>query len=165
MTAKKTVCIATAAVLSVGTLAGCESIERETGFGDKAQVGAAGGAATGGLIAAAASASPLWIAASTILGGITGGAVGDWLDERDQRAYANSTYSAFEDRQPGDTASWTNPDTGARGTTTITDRYVNDAGQPCKTFTQRIQGDRRTETTSGVACQTADGDWEVETVG
>lgn len=166
MVVRKGLSLAAVAVIGAGTLvAGCESIERETGLGEKAQIGGAGGAATGGLIAAATGAGPLWIAASTILGGITGGAVGDWLDEEDQKEYAHSTYDAFEEGQPGEQYTWSNPTTGAQGTTRITDSYVNEAGEPCKTFTQRIAGDDRTETTTGVACEEPDGDWAVETVG
>jgi len=165
MTVNKAASLGAIAIVTGGLLAGCESIERETGFGEKAQIGAGGGATTGGLIAAATGAGPLWIAASTILGGLTGGAIGDWLDRQDQREYAHSTYDAFETRGPGGEVSWRNPETGAYGTTRITDRYVDDEGRTCKTFTQRISGQDRTETTSGLACQQADGNWAVETVG
>jgi hypothetical protein len=60
-------------------MAGCQTIEKETGLSRDTQFGALGGAAFGGIVAALANANPAWIAASVIMGGVAGGALGNYL--------------------------------------------------------------------------------------
>ncbi|MCX7354784.1 MAG: hypothetical protein NTY59_08150 [Alphaproteobacteria bacterium] len=70
---------ALALLLTVSWLSGCDSIEKETGLSKDTQIGGVSGAAVGGVIAGLAGASPAWIAGSIILGGITGGVIGNYL--------------------------------------------------------------------------------------
>ena len=103
--------------LATTSVAGCAEIERSTGIGTKGQVGTVGGATVGGLIAAAAGASPAWIAGSVILGALTGGVIGSILDDRDKELHAQSSYNAIKSKKAGGQTAWNNPDTGSSGTT------------------------------------------------
>jgi len=149
------------AALGATALGGCETIERETGLGKGAQTGVLGGAATGGVIAAIAGASPAWIAASTILGAVAGGFLGDYLSKRDREQHAESSYKAFETEKTGGQSSWNNPESGNSGTTKIDAVYRTSAGKLCKDFTQTIKAGGKTETINGTTCQEADGTWKV----
>jgi surface antigen len=147
--------------LGMGSLAGCAAIEEETGIGQKAQVGAAGGATFGGVVAAVAGASPAWIAASVILGGLTGGVIGDYFDQRDREYHAQSSYQAFQTQGPGGQTTWNNPQTGDSGMTRIDGTFVNAQGQQCKNFTQTLNVHGEAHMVDGVACEQADGTWKV----
>ncbi len=157
---KATSVILVVVMATMPMLVGCESIERETGIGKGAQIGGVSGAAAGGLIAGLAGASPAWIAASVILGALAGGLIGNQLDKRDKERYAASGYDAISTQGKGGQTSWTNPETGNSGTTTINDTWVKADGTPCKRFTQTITAKGKTSTTSGVACKEGDS-WKV----
>ena len=149
------------AAVGATALAGCESVERETGIGKGAQTGALGGAAAGGVIAAIAGANPAWIAGATILGAVTGGFLGDYLSKKDKEQHAESSYQAFESEQAGGTTSWNNPESGNNGTTKIDSVYRTGEGKLCKDFTQTINAGGKAETMRGTTCQEADGTWKV----
>ncbi len=157
-------------VIAVGLLViapiivGCETIEKETGLSKGTQAGAGIGAATGGLIAAAAGASPAWIAASVILGGVAGGLIGNQLSKKDKEQYASSSYEAISTQGKGGQTSWRNPETGSSGSTTINDTWTKADGTPCKRFTQTITAKGETTTTSGIACKEKDGTWKITNV-
>jgi len=71
------------AILMTFLLLGCEST------GPKTAVGGLGGAAAGGLLAAALGGKGPGIAAGTILGGLIGGTIGDRLAAADrEKAHA-----------------------------------------------------------------------------
>ena len=161
MPSRKATTVVAAVVLGSFVVAGCDTVERHTGLGSKGQVGAAGGAATGGLIAAAAGANPWWIAGSVILGAIAGGALGDYLDEQDRQHHAHSTYEAIETKKVGGATQWQNPDTGNSGSTEIDAVYQTADGVNCKDFTQTVNADGETHTIEGQACQQTDGSWKV----
>lgn len=150
--------------LTAGTaLTGCESIERETGFGKETQTGAAGGAAVGGLAAALASANPAWIAASIVLGGVAGGALGEYLSGPDARKAASNHYKALETLQNGETSNWSNPQTGATGSTTVQESFRMADGTMCKNFTETIRTSQKTVTDEATACKEPGDEWELKT--
>jgi surface antigen len=142
-------------------LTGCDTIERETGFNRSTQTGAAGGAAFGGIVAALASANPAWIAASVILGGLTGGAIGKYLGEHDARQSAQNHYSALENLREGQTSSWRDPNTGNHGSTTVQSSFTARDGALCKRFTESIHTPKKEVTESGTACRSSSGDWKL----
>ena len=146
--------------LAAAPLAGCESVERETGFGKQTQMGAAGGAAAGGVIAAIAGANPAWIAASTILGGVTGGALGEYLGRDSTEQAAQNNINALNSLGPGQSTSWS--EGNSSGSTTVNSVYTAN-GRTCKTFTETIRTPERTVTQDGTACRAADGSWQVQT--
>ena len=98
--------------LASASVGGCAWVEEEFGFGEKAQVGAAGGAAAGGLLAAVAGASPLGLAAGVVLGGIAGGAIGNKLDNNDRDAALRAQQQAMANNAAGETTAWTDPSDG-----------------------------------------------------
>src|SRR5438876_20885 len=118
-TARATVAAALALGFAALPLAGCETIHKETGLSLPTQQGALGGAAFGGIIAALANANPAWIAASIILGGVTGGAIGNYLGHKDAEHHARTNLGALEGLGEGQSSSWGNPASGNSGSTTV----------------------------------------------
>jgi surface antigen len=145
--------IGLAAAIVIGT-AGCEG-NQQTG-------GAVLGAGTGALIGAAAGrGAPAAIAIGAVAGALIGSEIGRRLDERDRMMYAQAAAAAAA--QPvGTTSTWTNPDTGNRGTVTPTSNVVRAAdGRTCRNFTETITlKDGSSDTIRGRRCQNADGSWE-----
>lgn len=143
-------------------LAGCETIERETGFGKSTQTGAVSGAAFGGIIAALAGANPAWIAASVILGGVTGGAIGNYLGKDDAQKHASTNLSALDTLGRGQTSSWRNSSTGNSGSTTVTSVANRADGTVCKSFRETVRTKAETVTKESTACKAPGGSWRVQ---
>ncbi len=148
------------AVLGVSVCA-CETIERETGFNRSTQIGAAGGAAFGGIVAALANANPAWIAASVILGGVAGGAIGNAMGKEDAERHARANLSALDRLNRGQTESWNNARTGNYGSTTVTRVVSRDSGQTCKSYRETVHTGAQTVTKEGTACRYPGGTWKL----
>src|SRR5919198_4556349 len=101
-----------AAMFVAFLLMGCEST------GPKTAIGGLGGAAAGGLLAAALGGKGTGIAAGTILGGLLGGAIGDRLDAADQQKANEAASRALESVPSGQSVAWRNPDSGNTGART-----------------------------------------------
>lgn len=142
-------------------LAGCETIERETGLSKETQTGAAGGAAFGGIIAALAGANPAWIAASVILGGVAGGTIGNYLGKEDAQKHADNNLHALDTLGQGQTSSWTDSKTGNSGSTTVTAVNTKADGTLCKAYTETVKTSAKTVTQEATACKTSSG-WKVQ---
>lgn len=141
-------------------LAGCETIQRETGFNRNTQLGAAGGAAFGGIIAALADANPAWIAASVILGGVAGGAIGDRLGKQDAEKHAESNLHALDTLGAGQSSRWSDSKTGNSGSTTVHKVTRLADGALCKSYTETIHTGSKTVSRDATACRQADGSWK-----
>jgi len=156
----------TAVVLLLGMtgplLAGCETIEKETGLSKSTQTGAVGGAALGGIIAALADANPAWIAASVILGGITGGAIGNYLGKEDAEKHASNNLHALDTLGQGQSSSWQDSKTGNSGGTTVTAVDTKADGTICKSYTETVQTSAKTVTQQATACKAPGGTWKVQ---
>src|ERR687888_2377534 len=113
-----------ATILVAFLLMGCEST------GPKATVGGLGGAAAGGLLAAALGGKGTGIAAGTILGGLIGGVVGDRLDAADRAKASAAASQALESTPSGQSVAWRNPDNGNSGMVTPVRTYQTATGQP-----------------------------------
>src|SRR5262249_58952814 len=87
-----------------------------TGSGQKTAIGGLGGAAAGGLLAAAVGGGGTGIAAGTILGGLVGGAIGNRMDAADRRGAPRAAMQAFYTPPPGQSVAWANPHTANSGT-------------------------------------------------
>ncbi len=149
--------------LATASVGGCTWVEDQFGFGEKAQVGAAGGAAAGGLLAAVAGAGPLGLAAGVVLGGIAGSAIGNKLDNNDRDAALRAQQQAMANNAAGETTAWTDPSDGHAGTYTPINTYETPDGKTCRDFTQTVTIDGQQETATGTACKMADGTWRVHT--
>ncbi len=147
-----------ALVAVVGVLAtGCATMEQNP----KTTVGALGGGAMGGLIAAAAGGSPAAIAASAIGGILVGGLIGNALDERDKRMAAEAAQRAMETAPTGKPVSWSNPDSGHSGTVTPVKTYQTAGGSYCREYQQTVTISGKQEKAYGTACRQPDGSWKM----
>ena len=134
-------------------LAGCETIERETGINMPTQQGAVAGATFGGIVAAIAGANPAWIAASVVLGGVTGGAIGNALGKKDAERHARNNLSALDGLGEGQTRSWSNEKTGNYGSTTVTRIRHDDDGRICKSYRESVHTRVESVTKEATACR------------
>ena len=165
MNSKRTRTSAVAILLAgvaVFSLAGCETIEKETGMSKSTQTGALGGAAFGGIIAALAGANPAWIAASTILGGVTGGVIGDYLGKDDAEKHASNNLNALDTLGQGQSSSWSSAD-GDHGSTKIDKVTTMADGTVCKTYTESVHTAKKSVTQTATACKKPGGTWLVQT--
>lgn len=148
------------AALSLG-LAGCAS--DGSGPGTKQVVGAAGGAALGGLIGSqigGGTGQLIATAAGTAIGALVGSEIGRGLDDVD-RMRASQAQQRASNAPIGETISWNNPNSGNAGTYTATRDGYTQSGRYCREFQETITVDGRTETGTGVACRRTDGTWEI----
>jgi surface antigen len=142
-------------ILMAFLLMGCEST------GPKTAVGGVGGAAAGGLLAAALGGSGTGIAAGAILGGLIGGAIGDRLDAADRAKASIATSQALESAPSGQSVAWRNPDGGHSGVVTPTRTYQTATGQYCREYTQTITIGGERQQSYGTACRQPDGSWKL----
>lgn len=156
---RTTVALALAACIGLLPVAGCETIRRETGLSHDAQVGAAGGAAFGGIVAAIAGANPAWIAASVVLGGVTGGLIGDHLGKEDAERHARTNSAALDRLAQGQTDSWSDKKTGNYGSTTVTRVSTNGDGTMCKSYREQVHTRSEDISKEGTVCRAPGGTW------
>jgi surface antigen len=134
--------------------------KENTGAVAGALLGAAAGAAlgrgTGGRLAGAAIGA--------VIGGVIGSEIGRRLDERDRQLYAERAQMAAESGATGQQQTWTNPQSGNRGTVTPTSAVYKGANnRDCRNFTDTVTlKDGQTETVKGRRCKNADGSWEFQ---
>jgi surface antigen len=143
------------AILMAFLLMGCEST------GPKTAVGGLGGAAAGGLLAAALGGSGTEITAGAILGGLIGGAIGDRLDAADRAKASAAAAQALESAPSGQSVAWRNPDSGHSGMVTPVRTYHTPTGQPCREYTQTITIGGERQQSYGTACRQPDGSWKI----
>ena len=139
-------------------LAGCE------GQGPKQIGGTLLGGAAGALAGSqfgGGAGRVVATAVGTLAGAWIGSEVGKSLDRADQLAMQRTSQSALETNKTGQTARWSNPDSGHSGTITPTKTYEASAGQPCREYQQTVTIGGRTEQAYGTACRQADGSWKV----
>lgn len=129
--------------------------------GPKAVGGAAVGATAGGLIGAAAGGGTAGIIGGALLGGLAGGALGDKLDQNDRRLAQENYYRSMEYGRTGETNTWSNPDSGHRGSITPIRTYETPSG-PCREFKQTIYIDGQAQEGLGTACRQSDGTWKIQ---
>jgi surface antigen len=147
--------IVASAILVAFLLMGCEST------GPKTAIGGLGGAAAGGLLAAALGGKGAGIAAGTILGGLLGGAVGDRLDAADREKANEAASRALESVPSGQSVAWRNPDSGNAGAVTPVRTYQTSTGQYCREYTQTINIGGEKHKSYGTACREPDGSWRI----
>jgi surface antigen len=144
-----------AAMLAAFLLMGCEST------GPKTAVGGLGGAAAGGLLAAALGGRGEAIAAGVILGGLLGGAIGDRLDAADRAQAQAAAARALESVPSGQSVAWHNPDSGHTGSVTPVRTYQTATGQYCREYQQTITIGGEKHQSYGTACRQPDGTWRI----
>jgi surface antigen len=156
--AQKSLTFLVLASIAVIPLGGCESIEQETGLN---RTGAAGGAAFGGIVAALADANPALIAASVILGGVAGGAIGDHLGKSDAQQHAENNLRALDTLGDGQSERWSDARTGNSGSTKVMRVAVKPDGNTCKSYVETMRTGAKTITETGTACKAPGGTWRI----
>lgn len=140
---------------------GCQNGGGAGGVGPRAALGGLGAAAGGGLIASAAGGDARVIAASVILAGLIGGAIGERLDQRDRQLANETAQRAFERTPAGQPATWRNPDSGASGSVTPTRTFQAANGGYCREFQQEIVVGGERQQSFGTACRQPNGQWRI----
>lgn len=149
-------------VLLTFAVSSCATMQQTYEDNPKAVLGGLGGAGAGAGIAALAGASPGWIVASAVMGGLLGGVVGKKLDDRDKRMATEAATRAFEQNKTGQESVWTNPDNGHSGSITPTKTYQLKNGSYCREYKQTITVGGEQHQAYGTACRQADGTWQVQ---
>jgi len=142
------------AVLAIG-LSGCadrgqnENIGMVVGGVLGAVAGSQIGDGTGQIVATAAG---------TLLGAWIGGSIGRSLDERDRQTAYETDQRALENNKDGETLSWSNPETGASGSTTPLNSFQTAQGT-CRTYEKTVISNGKAEQVKGTACRNSEGLW------
>jgi surface antigen len=147
------------AVALVASLAACE------GQGDKQMGGTLIGGGLGALAGSQIGSGRGQLAAvavGALAGALLGSSVGKSLDRADQVAMERTSQGALETNRVGQTATWTNPDSGASGTVTPVKTYQSAQGQYCREYQQTVSVGGKTEQAYGTACRQPDGAWKVQ---
>jgi len=155
--------VAGVAVLAVlVTSSSCTQISEGVQNNPKAVLGALGGAALGGGIAALAGGGTGAIVGATLGGALLGGYIGNRLDARDKQMASQAAQKAFEDSQSGQPSVWNNPDTGNSGSITPTRTYQLANGTYCREYKQTITVGGEQQQAYGTACRQPDGTWKIQ---
>ena len=141
--------------------AGCAGMGAGVGANPKTTVGAMGGGALGGLIAAAAGGKGTAIAAGVIGGALLGGLAGNLLDQRDKRLAGEAAQRALETAPSGAAVAWQNPDSGHYGAVIPVKTYQADSGTYCREYQSTVTINGQKEKTFGTACRQPDGSWQI----
>lgn len=145
-----------------GATSSCTQMSEGVQNNPKAVLGALGGAALGGGIAALAGGGTGAIVGATLGGALLGGFIGNRLDARDKEMAAQAAQKAFADSKTGQPTVWNNPDTGNSGTVTPTRTYQLANGTYCREYKQTITVGGEQQQAYGTACRQPDGTWKIE---
>lgn len=152
-------------ILSMALMAGlalgaCDTMQNA---GTKERVGSVVGAVGGGLLGSqvgGGSGKIVAAAAGTLIGAMIGNEIGKSLDKADI-AYAKQAEAKAYTAPLGQQIAWNNPESGNYGTVTPIRDGSTASGDYCREYEQTIYVEGRAETGVGVACQRADGKWDV----
>ena len=145
-------------------LVGCTGTSESGGIGQhtKTLVGGLGGAAAGGLLAAALHGGTAGIIGGVLAGGLIGGAIGDRMDAADRRDAQKAAQQALEKSPSGTAVAWNNPDSGHSGTVTPVRTFQKNNGQYCREYQQTVTIGGKEDQAYGTACRQPDGSWKLE---
>lgn len=83
------------------------------------------------------------------------------LDEADRQAMVRAAQNALEENRNGESASWSNPETGHLGTIMPVRTYDSDSGRPCREYQQTATVAGKTGMAYQTACREQDGSWKI----
>ena len=120
------------------------------------QIGSIVGDMLGSIIPGGNSVAAQFVKANAgTIGGLVGGAIGAALDEEDRKALEKATHASFES---GRSQSFSNRQTGVRGTVSVTNTSVDRGGRQCRTVKQEVHlRDGRSLSENVSACKTPEG--------
>ncbi|MFM2130244.1 MAG: 17 kDa surface antigen precursor [Pseudomonadota bacterium] len=132
--------------------------------GNKQVGGTVLGAVAGGLAGSAFGRGEgrlIMTGLGTLLGAFIGSEVGQSLDRADRIAAQNTAQRTLEYGRTGQTATWSNPDSGHSGSVTPTRTYQDADGAYCREYQQTVTVGSKTEQAYGRACRQPDGSWKI----
>lgn len=159
MTQRKLFPRLTAAVLGLSLLSACAQ-----DAGQKQQVGTLLGAGLGALAGSQFGGGKgrlTAVALGTLAGAYLGSEIGKSLDAADRAYLQRTTQDSLEYNKTGQTANWSNPDSGHSGTVTPTATVQTADNTPCREFESTVRIDGKEETATGTACRQPDGSWRI----
>jgi len=145
------------------TLSGCD--REPTGREIGTVVGAAAGILIGSQIGSGVGRAAA-VVGLAVLGGWLGGELGEELSREDKEIAGRTTRRALDNNNAGQTANWSNPDSGASGSVTPGRAYVGSNGaadgRTCREI-DVVVSPKGEPTKRGLrtACRKPNGDWEV----
>lgn len=149
-----------AAGLLAFSLSACAGVQENP----KTAVGTVIGAGAGAVVGAQFGSGSGQLAATavgTLLGAVVGQEVGRSLDRAD-RMYMERSMNRASAAPLGEPVVWNNPNSGNYGqVTAVRDGYTQ-TGRYCREYQTRVTVGGREQVAYGVACQQADGQWEIQ---
>ena len=88
--------------------------------------------------------------------------IGKSMDENDQRMAEDTAQRSLETAPTGTSSTWSNPDSGHRGSVTPVRTYRDANNQDCRDYESTVYIDGRAETATGEACRQPDGSWSLK---
>jgi len=151
---KHALLVAISATLAAFAIAACETTTH-------AEEGQVIGAVLGGVLGSQVGdgrGRTAAIIVGAIAGGMIGRHIGQTMDDNDRRR----TAQAFNNNRTGESAVWTNPDTGHKYVVTPVRTYDRGTG-PCREFKlDATVGGETDQDVYGTACLQSDGSWVVQ---
>lgn len=129
----------------------------------KQDMGGIGGAVIGGVLGSnvgGGKGKMVAVGLGTLLGALAGSSIGASLDRADEM-YAQRAWQQAHTAPVGETITWTNPESGNRGSYTPQREGRTNDNNTCREYEQTIIIDGQAETGVGVACQNNDGTWKI----
>jgi len=130
-----------------------------------AKIGGAVGGIVGGIMGAKmgkGSGKTAAIIIGATLGAMWGEDVARGMTDVDKIFASRTTTDTLEYGKPGETNSWSNPDTGHSGHVKADENYNNDKGENCRNFETTSESEGEDRITKGTACRMSDGEWRVQ---
>jgi len=150
-----------AAILSAAILTGCATdMQNSPGETMGGLLGAVGGAVLGSQVGGGKGRLAA-VAVGTLAGAWLGSSIGRNMDETDRLKSQRTTQDSLEYNKAGTTSSWSNPDSGYKGSTTPTRTYQTADQQACREYRSTVTIDGKTEEAVGTACREPDGTWRI----
>lgn len=157
LNSKKAAALAMVLILSFSLLSlGCTRRGGISGREAGAVVGGVGGGIAGSQFGSGSGKT-----AATIAGVLIGAAVGSYIGEYMTRQDREYMGRSLEQNRPGQTSTWSNPETGYNYRVTPQPVYTGSQGRTCRNFNQVILADGRRERVRGTACKNRQGRWEI----
>lgn len=94
------------------------------------------------------------------VGGFVGNSIGKNMDQRDKRAFDQTTQNAVTTAPVGQVTHWKSNHTPYQGNVVV-NRDYNQNGRYCREFQQTIVVGGKSQPAYGRACRQQDGSWEV----
>jgi len=150
-----------AAFISLALLAGCATdMQNSPGETMGGVLGAVGGAVLGAQVGGGKGRLAS-VAVGTLAGAWLGSSIGKSMDDTSRLKAQRATQETLEYNKTGTTSTWSNPDSGYKGTVTPTRTYQTASQQACREYKTTVTIDGRTEEAVGTACREPDGTWRI----